>query len=749
MLRHKPVRRSISLLLLLRLVLPLGVFLLIPASAHAGTFTAADCTRDAVDKWINNFGGGGHTAVDGDVIQIPAGSCSWTAGITVPSGIGITITGTGTGNSGAATSVPSASCASGGTTITLNAATGFIATPQFGNALMRLSCMTLAYGSGGSTTIGFAIEGTCTVSGCPNLRVDNITFANWAGHQSGGGLSYGVNAVGDMFGVLDHNSLIGVDLTYLQLVEFQHASYLGVGSYGDNSWAQTENYGSANFLFIENNTFSWSGCCENEGDAGGGIPKRGGGRVVVRFNTFLQSDSNNFAMGWHGTESNGRGRGARAFEFYGNVWNCNEVCGQVAGGRSATGLVWGNTLAVLNNPAVAALNSFFTFTTYRASLAFTPWGACDGSSVYDANDGVTYYSGTVLSGGGTLSIRVSGSPGWMPDQFIPSGAPYSLHDSQAGNVNGTEILSNSSDMLTLLDSFNSSFRPANGDTIQVLRATSCIDQAGGRGAGQLYNSVDPATPLSASAEVVSPSYLWSNNFTGRTTFQGGATFGVTSYTARVIRNRDFYSEDTNQGIQTTNASPFNGGSTGSGAAVGIGHGTRANRPTNCTTGVGYFSTDQGSWNTSGNGFGNGVLDKCTSMDTWTSAFYTPYAYPHPLDSAASCTPDHLTFTAQPSNANTGASLGTVTVVVQDSGGSTCGSDTSAITIANKGGTCTGMTLGGTASGSNTFTTSNLTENAAGSCTLHATDGALTAADSNSFTISNGASNGGASRLRLR
>jgi hypothetical protein len=38
------------------------------------------------------------------------------------------------------------------------------------------------------------------------------------------------------------------------------------------------------------------------------------------------------------------------------------------------------------------------------------------------------------------------------------------------------------------------------------------------------------------------------------------------------------------------------------------------------------------------------------------------------------------------------------------------------------------------SGGHNITTSNLSENAAGSCTLHATDGSLTAGDSNSFTI---------------
>lgn len=61
----------------------------------------------------------------------------------------------------------------------------------------------------------------------------------------------------------------------------------------------------------------------------------------------------------------------------------------------------------------------------------------------------------------------------------------------------------------------------------------------------------------------------------------------------------------------------------------MGFGTAARRPATCTTGVGYYATDEGSWNTSGNSFGNGRLYVCTATNTWT-LYYTPYAYPHPL-----------------------------------------------------------------------------------------------------------------------
>jgi hypothetical protein len=69
-------------------------------------------------------------------------------------------------------------------------------------------------------------------------------------------------------------------------------------------------------------------------------------------------------------------------------------------------------------------------------------------------------------------------------------------------------------------------------------------------------------------------------------------------------------------------------------ATGVGSGTLASRPATCTSGVGYWATDQGSWNTVGP---SGLFYKCTSTNTWT-LYYTPLTYPHPLRGVGSVTP---------------------------------------------------------------------------------------------------------------
>lgn len=575
--------------------------LLLLASAFSATHPAATCNTTDVQAAIN-------LSVDGDTVTIPAGSCNWTSGVTVSSK-GISILGAGTPNSTPSTFGASSSCSTG-TVLTINSGVAFRLTPSQGNSTSRVSCLKLV---AGGSAIALQALGSCTSGGCPSIRVDNITFTNWQ-NVTHPGNSYGITSTGDVFGVYDHNTITGTAASYLHLVEFSHASYLGTGLYGDYAWNQPENYGTANFLFIENNIFTSAGTSENEGSAGG-LTRQGGGRIVARFNQYTVSDSINFALGWHGTETGGRPRSTRAFEFYDNTYTCTNgsTCGDVVASRGGTGHIWGNS--VIKNSA--SLNNFYTMQTYRAFGNPGTWGACDGSIAYDTNDGVVYYSGTITGYSGGV-VNFGGSPGWTTNQWSPTGAPYSMHDITQST--GGEIRSNTSNTLTVNSGGGGpgTWTPHVGDAIQILRATNCMDQAGGRGAGILYSG-DPASPSASSAEVPSAGYIFLNQFTG-----GGPVFSLAgSSTLRVIPGRDYYVETLNQNAQTSPTSPFDGTNT-----IGVGHGILAFRPSNCTTGVGYWATDQGNWNQSGSG-GQGQLYTCIATNTW-SLYYTPYTYPHPL-----------------------------------------------------------------------------------------------------------------------
>jgi hypothetical protein len=613
---------------------------LVSVTAQAATYTAASCNRVDVNACINNDAGGScsptrHTAVDGDVIQIPAGSCTWSSsGITVPPNIGITIQGNGTPDSTEATFAPSSSCASG-TTIILSGVAGFQTSPIYGNSTTRISCMTLqASGSG----MAFAIRGTCSAGGCPSFRADNITFTGFYGisHLNNG---YGVTAIGDMFGVFDHNTITGTGTAPYELAEIGHGSYLGHGQYGDYSWAQPESWGTANFVFFENNTFTNASCCENE-SAILNTPRYGGNggpRIVVRYNNFTTAGQ--FALGYHGTESSGRTRGGRTFEFYGNtvMESASSAPDSIVAPRSGNGLVWGNTN---NKGSGASLNYWLKFQTQRTiGNSNTSWGPCDGSSVYDIND-VTpsspAFDGTIssVSGAGVyagfdLTLSCSPSCGWTANQWSPTGAPYSIHDITQGGSEGTgsEIQSSTANTVHVVTNLgqSGSWIPATGDHVQILRARACIDEAGGRGAGYYYSNTVPATPAVSSAEALSRSYEWSNTFTG------GAP-GIAQMAAdnlRVIQNRDYYTENMSQAVQSNATTPFDGST-----SIGMGHGPLNFRPVTCTSGVGYWATDVANPQDANH---PGVLYVCNPTNTWTS-YYTPYTYPHPLTSESSTPP---------------------------------------------------------------------------------------------------------------
>jgi len=138
----------------------------------------------------------------------------------------------------------------------------------------------------------------------------------------------------------------------------------------------------------------------------------------------------------------------------------------------------------------------------------------------------------------------------------------------------------------------------------------CRDQIGRGPDGAQWNH----NSVPAYAQPSVPAYFWNNKDSGTKEWP---PMVIAWSSDHIKADRDYYAY----------SASFNG-------ASGVGCGTVAARPASCTVGVGYWATNQSCSNLSGRVGVNpttpiaGTLFKCTAPNKWT-AYYTPYAYPHP------------------------------------------------------------------------------------------------------------------------
>jgi hypothetical protein len=476
-----------------------------------------------------------------------------------------------------------------------------------------------------STTLYAPIQvnGTCSSGGCPQFRIDNITFGlhtQWA-EANNGSQAGAMIRIDDSFGVMDHNTIPSGSNAELFVAAL--SSYLGVGAYGDNSWAQPLSLGGPNNVFAENNLGYTQYLAMNDCEA----PGPNGCRVVLRYNQWnLTAGSAGFGLSQnHGTDTGGRFRGGVEMEVYNNTYSI--PAGLVAAGtyglRGGTGMFFNNTVAFGSNNSLDT--SWLSMSLYRTVASFSPWGACGGSGGYDQNDGTVYFSGTMSTGGSGVLTMTDNSNTF--GTLNPSGNPYSVYDVTHGFW--AEVQSNTAHTITIWGPISESGWAGfnNGDSYQVLRAPYCIDQEG-RGGPSTYLSGNTPSPTGWPSEALVPIYQWGDVSTGSAHVSNPSSM---SDTVKVIANRDFYTQTVQQAAQTSAMSPFNGTS-------GTGWGTLAFRPTTCTanpvsgaTGVAYWETD------------HSQLDYCISTNTWSTLAssppsYTPYSYPHPLTTGTSGPP---------------------------------------------------------------------------------------------------------------
>ena len=119
----------------------------------------------------------------------------------------------------------------------------------------------------------------------------------------------------------------------------------------------------------------------------------------------------------------------------------------------------------------------------------------------------------------------------------------------------------------------------------------------------------------------------------------------------------------------------------------------------------------------------------------TSPEAPPISHFYPRTTTVTITPSQLAFTTQPVNGTAGGALASVAVSVEDANGNVVATDTSSVSITiSVGGAFSGSSTTTVPASSGVATFSNLVPTKAGTFTLSASDGSLTGATSNSFTV---------------
>jgi hypothetical protein len=263
------------------------------SASAATTHRAASCSQSDVASALAS-------AVAGDTVQVPAGTCSWSGGISYS---GIQLVGAGSSTSG--------------TVIT----SGLVSMSKHASSNTRLS--------------GFRFTGTdqhISVNGSPSAKPFIVDNNYIRADVSGRAVYIAVNG-----GLFHHNEVTAVNWTTADNFII-HTS---------EDWSQAPTFGADDTngernTYFEANTYTNMSEISLDGDVGS--------RVVIRYNTYVDS-----SITFHGgapSDSSPNG-GVRHFEVYGNTFKrvSNSVpINKWIWVRGGTGVIANNAIARADSP---------------------------------------------------------------------------------------------------------------------------------------------------------------------------------------------------------------------------------------------------------------------------------------------------------------------------------------------------------------------------------------------------------------
>jgi len=277
----------------------LTLVMLLSLSAAAATINANSCSNTDVQNAINS-------ASNGDTVLVPSGSCSWTS-VTTSGSVGITLQ----GGSGGTTSISFS-----------NSVYGALDIAATSNTLTRLTGFTFTTGG---VNGAYPIEVDSTPSSYL-VEIDHNTFTD--------------STTSTFIGTTGNGPVLITTNTFTDGGASEQIHNIAYGASSTTGWTNDLTPGSANAVYIENNTFNNtdnSVICSI-------VESYYGGRTVIRYNQihFCQIDQ-------HGTAG---AIGTRWWEIYNNTFypgGLNQCC--IITLRGGSGVVFNNSVSGSNTGA--------------------------------------------------------------------------------------------------------------------------------------------------------------------------------------------------------------------------------------------------------------------------------------------------------------------------------------------------------------------------------------------------------------
>jgi hypothetical protein len=328
-------------------------------AASAQTINAASCNESDVAKALSNL------STDGATVAIPAGNCIWTSSLNYVQTNSFILQGAGaiTPTGGADNTIIQDNVTSGNAMLNIVSANG---------KSLRVTGIAFTYSSNNATP---SYNGSVSIWGPSTaVRIDHNHFNQ----------NKGVDLlVGDSVqGVIDHNEFDSGNGNEMSM-RFTDGKWNGDATgEGNGSWADSDHWGSSQFMFAENNTFQWVGATGASYDHGFAFDCVYGGRFVFRYNTV----GFHIALQTHGTDAGSvNNRGCRAQEVYNNTftWSGNPTSDQFAflvQYESGTGLWWGNTITGFAG-FIHADTQRTNSGTYPETASPSGWGFCSATTI--------------------------------------------------------------------------------------------------------------------------------------------------------------------------------------------------------------------------------------------------------------------------------------------------------------------------------------------------------------------------------